>query len=253
MRNRRDHRRGPAARPSARRRPGWARRAVRRRTTESAHHVPTCAPDPDLPKPWWRWCRLATAGATCAHDLDSRRADNARFGPTGPQVGRFDGGYGASDMARIVAEEGAEIGSCRKSTRSRRDGLVTASCHERLEAETCVVPEMRANSPPRCAGSSGLTPTATGRRDAGACRHATRSTLARNGGGKDRHMKNASTTSGSSSGCPERPRAPRGMSEPVDSRRARDAPDGTCFARRAAKLRDARHYDEGAIERLAAT
>src|ERR1051325_1467385 len=29
-------------------------------------------------------------------------ADNARFGQTGPKVGSFDGGYGASYMARII-------------------------------------------------------------------------------------------------------------------------------------------------------
>ena len=31
-------------------------------------------------------------------------ADNARFGQTGPRVGSFDGGYGASYMARIVGQ-----------------------------------------------------------------------------------------------------------------------------------------------------
>jgi naphthoate synthase len=34
-------------------------------------------------------------------------ADNARFGQTGPRVGSFDGGYGASYMARIVGQKRA--------------------------------------------------------------------------------------------------------------------------------------------------
>ena len=32
-------------------------------------------------------------------------ADNARFGQTGPRVGSFDGGYGASYMARSVGQK----------------------------------------------------------------------------------------------------------------------------------------------------
>ena len=34
-------------------------------------------------------------------------ADNAKFGQTGPKVGSFDGGYGASYMARIVGQKNA--------------------------------------------------------------------------------------------------------------------------------------------------
>ena len=34
-------------------------------------------------------------------------ADNARFGQTGPMVGSFDGGFGASDLARIVGQKKA--------------------------------------------------------------------------------------------------------------------------------------------------
>jgi naphthoate synthase len=34
-------------------------------------------------------------------------ADNAKFGQTGPKVGSFDGGYGASYMARIVGQKKA--------------------------------------------------------------------------------------------------------------------------------------------------
>ena len=49
-------------------------------------------------------------------------ADNAVFGQTGPKVGSFDGGFGASYMARIVdrrkpARFGTYVGS---TTRSRR-------------------------------------------------------------------------------------------------------------------------------------
>lgn len=34
-------------------------------------------------------------------------ADNARFGQTGPRVGSFDGGYGASYMARVIGQKRA--------------------------------------------------------------------------------------------------------------------------------------------------
>jgi naphthoate synthase len=34
-------------------------------------------------------------------------ADNARFGQTGPRVGSFDGGFGASYLARIVGQKKA--------------------------------------------------------------------------------------------------------------------------------------------------
>jgi naphthoate synthase len=34
-------------------------------------------------------------------------ADNARFGQTGPKVGSFDGGYGASYLARVVGQKKA--------------------------------------------------------------------------------------------------------------------------------------------------
>ena len=34
-------------------------------------------------------------------------ADNARFGQTGPKVGSFDGGFGSSDLARIVGQKKA--------------------------------------------------------------------------------------------------------------------------------------------------
>ena len=34
-------------------------------------------------------------------------ADNAKFGQTGPKVGSFDGGWGASYMARIIGQKRA--------------------------------------------------------------------------------------------------------------------------------------------------
>lgn len=68
-------------------------------------------------------------------------ADNARFGQTGPKVGSFDGGYGASYMARIVGQKKArEIWFlCRQyDARQALDmGLVnTVVPYADLEAET---------------------------------------------------------------------------------------------------------------------
>jgi len=68
-------------------------------------------------------------------------ADNAVFGQTGPKVGSFDGGFGASYMARIVGQKKArEIWFlCRQySAREALDmGLVNAVVPlEQLEAET---------------------------------------------------------------------------------------------------------------------
>jgi naphthoate synthase len=68
-------------------------------------------------------------------------ADNAVFGQTGPKVGSFDGGYGASYMARIVGQKKArEIWFlCRQySAQQALDmGLVnTVVPLERLEEET---------------------------------------------------------------------------------------------------------------------
>jgi len=80
-------------------------------------------------------------------------ADNARFGQTGPRVGSFDGGYGASYMARIVGQKKArEIWFlCRQySAQEALDmGLVnTVVPYERLEEETVQwCREMLANSP----------------------------------------------------------------------------------------------------------
>ncbi len=80
-------------------------------------------------------------------------ADNARFGQTGPKVGSFDGGYGASYMARIVGQKKArEIWFlCRQydARRALEMGLVNCVVpYERLEAETVQwCREMLANSP----------------------------------------------------------------------------------------------------------
>jgi naphthoate synthase len=68
-------------------------------------------------------------------------ADNAIFGQTGPKVGSFDGGYGASYMARIVGQKKArEIWFlCRQyDAKEALDmGLVNAVVpYDRLEAET---------------------------------------------------------------------------------------------------------------------
>jgi naphthoate synthase len=68
-------------------------------------------------------------------------ADNARFGQTGPRVGSFDGGYGASYMARIIGQKRArEMWMlCRQYTAAQalQMGLVNAVVPlERLEAET---------------------------------------------------------------------------------------------------------------------
>lgn len=80
-------------------------------------------------------------------------ADNARFGQTGPRVGSFDGGYGASYMARIVGQKKArEIWFlCRQydAQQALDMGLVnTVVPLARLEAETVQwCQEILANSP----------------------------------------------------------------------------------------------------------
>ena len=68
-------------------------------------------------------------------------ADNARFGQTGPRVGSFDGGFGASYMARIVGQKKArEIWFlCRQydAQQALEMGLVnTVVPLDRLEEET---------------------------------------------------------------------------------------------------------------------
>ena len=80
-------------------------------------------------------------------------ADNARFGQTGPKVGSFDGGYGASYLARVVGQKKArEIWFlCRQyDARQALDmGLVNAVVPlERLEEETVAwCREILRNSP----------------------------------------------------------------------------------------------------------
>jgi naphthoate synthase len=80
-------------------------------------------------------------------------ADNARFGQTGPKVGSFDGGFGASYMARIVGQKKArEIWFlCRQydAKQALEMGLVnTVVPLAQLEAETVQwCREMLANSP----------------------------------------------------------------------------------------------------------
>jgi len=68
-------------------------------------------------------------------------ADNARFGQTGPKVGSFDGGYGASYLARVVGQKRArEIWFlCRQydAAQAIAMGLVNRVVpYEQLESET---------------------------------------------------------------------------------------------------------------------
>ena len=80
-------------------------------------------------------------------------AENARFGQTGPKVGSFDGGYGASYMARIVGQKKArEIWFlCRQydAQQALEMGLVNAVVPlSDLEAETLKwAKEILQNSP----------------------------------------------------------------------------------------------------------
>lgn len=80
-------------------------------------------------------------------------AENARFGQTGPKVGSFDGGYGASYMARLVGQKKArEIWFlCRQydAQQALQMGLVNHVVPlERLEEETVQwCREILANSP----------------------------------------------------------------------------------------------------------
>jgi naphthoate synthase len=80
-------------------------------------------------------------------------ADNAIFGQTGPKVGSFDGGYGASYMARIIGQKKArEIWFlCRQynAKQALEMGLVnTVVPYEKLEEETVQwCKEILVNSP----------------------------------------------------------------------------------------------------------
>ena len=98
------------------------------------------------------WC---VGGGHVLHMMCDRTnaADYARFGQTGPRVGSFDGGWGASYMARIVGQKKArEIWFlCRfyDATEALEMGLVnTVVPYEELEAETVQwCREILANSP----------------------------------------------------------------------------------------------------------
>lgn len=80
-------------------------------------------------------------------------AENAMFGQTGPRVGSFDGGWGASYMARIVGQKKAReiwfLGRFYNAKEALDMGLVnTVVPLEKLEAETVQwCREMLANSP----------------------------------------------------------------------------------------------------------
>lgn len=68
-------------------------------------------------------------------------ADNARFGQTGPRVGSFDGGYGASYLARLVGQKKArEIWFlCRQYDAKQALEMGLVNCvvpYESLEEET---------------------------------------------------------------------------------------------------------------------
>ncbi len=80
-------------------------------------------------------------------------ADNARFGQTGPKVGSFDGGWGASYMARIVGQKKAReiwfLARFYDAQEALDMGLVNKVVpYEQLEAETVQwAREILANSP----------------------------------------------------------------------------------------------------------
>ena len=80
-------------------------------------------------------------------------ADNARFGQTGPKVGSFDGGWGASYMARIVGQKKAReiwfLARFYDAKEALDMGLVNKVVpYEDLEAETVQrCREILANSP----------------------------------------------------------------------------------------------------------
>ena len=68
-------------------------------------------------------------------------ADNARFGQTGPQVGSFDGGYGAacspaSSAPRRPRRSGSSAASTTRSRRSRWASSTPSCRSSELEAET---------------------------------------------------------------------------------------------------------------------
>jgi len=97
----------------------------------------------DCPKPTiaavHKYCLGSAMEMAVACDI-TIAAENARFGQTGPRVGSFDGGYGASYMARIVGQKKArEIWYlCRQYTAQQalEMGLVNIVVpNEELDAE----------------------------------------------------------------------------------------------------------------------
>jgi naphthoate synthase len=100
-------------------------------------------------------------------------ADNARFGQTGPKVGSFDGGWGASYMARIVGQKKArEIWFlCRQydAQQALDMGLVNTVvplekleeetvqwCREILEKSPLAIRMLKASLNADCDGQAGL-------------------------------------------------------------------------------------------------
>lgn len=100
-------------------------------------------------------------------------ADNAIFGQTGPKVGSFDGGYGASYMARIVgqkkareiwflcrqynAQEALEMGLVNKVVPlDRLDAEVDQWCREILANSPMAIRCLKAALNADCDGQAGL-------------------------------------------------------------------------------------------------
>ncbi|MEI6790663.1 MAG: enoyl-CoA hydratase-related protein, partial [Myxococcaceae bacterium] len=100
-------------------------------------------------------------------------ADNAIFGQTGPRVGSFDGGYGASYMARIVgqkkareiwflcrqynAQEALEMGLVNKVVPlDRLDAEVDQWCQEILANSPMAIRCLKAALNADCDGQAGL-------------------------------------------------------------------------------------------------
>ena len=96
-----------AATPPAptRRRPATTRRPA-------ASTSPTCmSRSGGCPSRSWRWSPVTPIGG--GHVLQvicdlTIAADNAKFGQTGPKVGSFDGGFGASVLSRLVGPKKAK-------------------------------------------------------------------------------------------------------------------------------------------------
>ncbi len=100
-------------------------------------------------------------------------ADNAVFGQTGPKVGSFDGGYGASYMARIVgqkkareiwflcrfytAKEALEMGLINKVvTYARLESETVQWCREILSNSSMAIRCLKAALNADCDGQAGL-------------------------------------------------------------------------------------------------